>query len=156
VIVLTSREWRKRWRGMAPRALAVIRRGMGKGVDEGVRLLREATLAAGAVDTGRLANAWTKEVGAESVRVFNRMVYATFVEHGRRAGARMPPRAPIERWARSRLGLSAEEARAAAYPIARAIAERGIRARPVGAKTLPAIRRAVSRAVRAELVKVRR
>ncbi len=63
-------------------------------------------------------------------RVFNRAPNANFVERGRRPGARRPPSEPIFEWLLRR-GLSEDEARRATFPVAMAIAKRGIKARPV-------------------------
>jgi len=64
--------------------------------------------------------------GANSVTLYNTTKHAPFVEGGRRAGARMPPREAILPWV-LRKGLPAS----AAWPIARAIARRGIKPRRV-------------------------
>lgn len=63
---------------------------------------------------------------------------AQFVEDGRRAGARMPPLAPIQRWMKVK-GI--EGGRGGAYLIARSISRRGIKARPVIKKALIELRK---------------
>lgn len=57
--------------------------------------------------------------------------HAQYVESGRRAGARMPPLSAIRRWL-----VVKRLSPAAAFPVARSIAENGIDARPVFQKTL--------------------
>lgn len=53
--------------------------------------------------------------------------YLTFIENGRRKGAKMPPVEPIVRWARSR-GIPTDNS--TIYLIRRAISRDGIKARP--------------------------
>lgn len=68
--------------------------------------------------------------GAEIIgRVFSSLPYAIVMEEGRRAGAPMPPIAPIELWVRRKLGISGDEATGVAYAIALTISRRGIRGR---------------------------
>ncbi len=77
------------------------------------------------VNTGELARSINyKSMGKLSIRVGADAKYAPFVEYGRGAG-RMPPVAPIERWAQTKLG-----ARGAGFAIARKIARRGTKPQP--------------------------
>lgn len=64
--------------------------------------------------------------GRDSITLYNTAPHARFVEGGRRAGARMPPKAPILAWVLRR-GMPAS----AWWPVARKIAERGIKPRRV-------------------------
>ena len=57
----------------------------------------------------------------------NVMKYAIVVEKGRRAGAKMPPIAPIQFWVMRKLKISdPKKARSVAFVIARSIGKRGI------------------------------
>jgi len=51
--------------------------------------------------------------------------YGEVVELGRRPGKAMPPVEPIALWARSKLGVPADEAKSVGFAIARKIAEKG-------------------------------
>lgn len=87
--------------------------------------------AVGAFDTGALRRGYRTRRTANSVMIFNSVAHDPIVEKGRRRGAAMPPLKVIEQWARRRMGLSAEEAKRAAYPIAKAISKRGLKGRRV-------------------------
>ena len=50
--------------------------------------------------------------------------YSEFLQNGRKPG-KMPPIAPIERWVQVKLGLSGNEAKGAAFAIAKKIAAEG-------------------------------
>lgn len=76
-------------------------------------------------DLGTYQTSWRYQAAFTRLYVRNVAAHAIYVERGRRAGARMPPLAPIRAWA-VRHGMSPS----AAWPIARAIAARGIAARP--------------------------
>lgn len=91
-----------------------------------VRLLQEATVRLGKVDTRRYLEGWRARVGGTTLTVANEADHASFVERGRRRG-RMPPVAVISAWAARKLG----DARLG-WPIARAIARRGIRPTRIG------------------------
>jgi hypothetical protein len=77
-------------------------------------------------DLGTYQVGWRYQAAFTKLFLRNIAAHAVNVERGRRAGAAMPPLAPIRAWA-LRHGMSAS----AAWPIARAIARRGIPARPV-------------------------
>ncbi len=55
------------------------------------------------------------------------LIYGAPVEFGRQPGRKQPPLDAIELWVRRQLGISGDEARSAAYVIARAIGRRGIK-----------------------------
>lgn len=85
----------------------------------------------GAFDTGEYRRSWKVhniEGGADLNNVSRQ---APIIELGRRPGRRPPPVKVIERYAVRKLGLSDKEAKLAAYPMAMAIAKRGLRARHV-------------------------
>jgi len=56
--------------------------------------------------------------------------HALVVHNGRRPGRRMPPTSVIEDWLRRKHRLSQQEAKARAFPVARAIGKRGVRGTP--------------------------
>jgi hypothetical protein len=76
-------------------------------------------------DFGSYQTGWRYQAAFTRLYLKNIVPHAVFVERGRRAGAAMPPIAPIRAWA-IRHGMPAS----AAWPIARNIARRGIRPRP--------------------------
>jgi hypothetical protein len=86
-------------------------------------------------DTGQLAQSFGApqfggsilDGGASFGEVVSPLPYAIVqMETGRRAGAAMPPLAAIELWAMRKLGLDGASAHRAAWPIAQAIARRGL------------------------------
>lgn len=87
--------------------------------------------------TGKYLRGWSYRRSSKGAVVFNSTGHASFVERGRRRGSRMPPVAAIAAWMRAK-GMDEDAGRA--YAIARAIAKRGIRARPVLARSMPEIR----------------
>lgn len=91
-----------------------------------VRLLRQKTSEKGIFWRGRFYRGWSWErVSWDRVLIYNRSDHAIFVETGRRKG-RMPPLKAIRPWARETLGDAN-----LAWPVAKAIARRGVKARPV-------------------------
>src|SRR5260370_20083155 len=124
------------FRGMVlqygPRMLDAAMRGMQSGAAAGVAELQRATDtvqsanprgigSGGAVNTGNFRRRWKMsfDPGRRAVSVYNDAPYAGPVDIGRRPGSRMPPLRVIARWAERRLGLPKDEARAAAFPIAK-------------------------------------
>lgn len=89
---------------------------------QAVALLRAKT--ADVRDLGGYQNGWRAVAQFNRVEIKNVAPNTPFVEDGRRAGAAQPPIAAIMGWVLRHIG----DARAA-YPIARAIARRGIKAR---------------------------
>ena len=91
--------------------------------------------SAGAVDTGNYKRSWkVSRATIDNIRgvlITNSAAYMAVIERGRGLGKRAPPRDVIARWAQRRLGLPYKEAQRAAWPIARAIARRGLYARRV-------------------------
>lgn len=97
-------------------------------------LLEAETRARGIVDRGKFAKSWKVEVGTPplSARVVNTQPYAIVIEKGRRKGRRPPPVSAIEPWVRRKLIIGANQSvRSVAFAVARAIGERGIKARPI-------------------------
>jgi hypothetical protein len=85
----------------------------------------------GAVNYGVFKRSWRSQKTSYGGVVYNLSPYADIIERGRRAGSRFPPLRIIAQWAQRRLGLSRQEAERAAYPIARAIAQRGLIGRKI-------------------------
>ncbi len=77
-------------------------------------------------DTSALARSWTSEVHGLTAEVFSPLQYAIVEEEGRRPGAKMPPPAALEGWAR-RHGFPTD--RGALFVLARAIGRRGRKGR---------------------------
>lgn len=107
----------------------------------------------GAFNTGGYRGGWKAELLADGAVLRNIKAYADVIEGGRRAGAKAPPRKAIELWAMRKLGLSAEEAKLAAYPIQRAIAKRGLKPRLVMGNAQAQIVEVVIEEMRAEVAK---
>lgn len=80
--------------------------------------------------------------------------YATVVEMGRRPGQRQPPVRAIADWAKYKLGLGANEATRAAYPIARAIGARGTKGKYMFRDGLAAVEQHAERIVEIGVVRI--
>jgi hypothetical protein len=106
--------------------------------------------ASGAVDTGGYKRRWQFELLPSGGRVFNDHPAADVIEKGRRPNRKRPPIQAIKIWAQRRLGLSSAEADKAKYPIAMAIAKRGLTGRRV--LTNPATTDKITRIVMEEIM----
>lgn len=121
-------------------------------------------------DTGRYLSGWghspAMRLGevAASIRVFNDAPYSGVIELGRRAGRKMPwlrnvplEAQPIYMWCIRQLGMTADEAKKAARPIAWSIKRKGIKGRYVvrdvlrrlGTEGAEEVGKALDRAMRA-------
>jgi hypothetical protein len=80
--------------------------------------------------TGHYRAGWKTRTTPRGAVLYNDIPYAGIVELGRRPG-KWPPVTPLRLWARRVLGLDEDEAKAAAFPIARAIKTRGIKGRHI-------------------------
>ena len=149
------------YRKLGKKLPEAVMRGAVRGAMRAVSTLQRATSTAspadpggkgqsGAVNTGAYKRAWKWEKLDMAVRVYNASPYAGIIEHGRRPG-RFPPLSVIEHWAQRKLGLSKKEAKAAAFPIARAIAKRGLAGRKVLTKAAPKLEQDFIAEIRAEL-----
>jgi hypothetical protein len=136
---LSLARWNRELRRLGEEFRPTVLRGMRAGGARALPALQTATRnarpasaggATGAVDTGNYLRRWKSAPLSNGVVIFNDAPYAGVIEGGRRAGS-MPPLKAIARWAQLRLGLSKKEAVQAAFPIAKAIAKRGLRARNV-------------------------
>ena len=163
-MVVTFPEWTRWLKRLGKRYMPAVQRGLLSGAARSLVLLQNRTRDArpanpmrkgegGAVNTGQYLRSWRTERVPGGVRVWNSAPYAPIVEFGRRKGAKMPPVAEMEIWARRRLELSATEAKRAAFVIARAIARRGLEGRRImtGARTV--MTRYIEQEVQRELEK---
>ena len=80
----------------------------------------------GAVNTGQFLRSWTATTIPDGARIQNVAPYASIVEHGSRAGGRLPPLAPLLHWVQRRLGLDGDELERAANAIRWSIKHRGL------------------------------
>lgn len=91
----------------------------------GIASLRARTVSADKLDTRALVRGWWSRRTRDGFVLGNRALHHPNVERGRLPG-RMPPVSVIEAWAARKLGR-----RGLGWPIARAIAKRGIRPTPI-------------------------
>lgn len=111
----------------------------------------------GAVNYGRYLKQWKAQVvltgTVRGVFVGNTREYAPTIDYGRRAGARLPPIDAIARWATKKFGITYEEAKERAWPIAQNIKRRGLQPRGVlhGTNTTQDLSDAMETAVGAAL-----
>ena len=137
----TCKDLGKYLRNLQKNLVPAAVRGIHSGAARGVTVVQEAVTKAppaspngsvGAFNTGQYRAAWRwSKLPGGGATIFNGKKYAGIIEDGRRAGAKPPPRAVIAKWAQRKLGLTRKQAEAAAFPIARAIAKRGLRPRRV-------------------------
>jgi len=162
-VKLTLSELVPAYKNLAAGQFKAARRGAIRGALRAVSTLILATGKAGsanpghtgeggAVNTGHYKRSWKHEALPDGARVYNLAPYASIIEHGRRPG-KFPPISMIEKWAQRRLGLTPKEAKAAAFPIARAIAKRGLVGRKVMTNVLPKIEKDFLEEVEKELAK---
>lgn len=89
----------------------------------------------GAIATGKYLRAWRtkrmRRANAMGVLISNSTKQAWFVEFGRFPSHKMPPISAIAKWAQVKFGMSYREAKRVAWPIAKAIAKRGLKPRHV-------------------------
>jgi hypothetical protein len=141
-VAMTPGEWASHITRLGERFAPTVRRGLMSGALACLPILHERTRKAqaasssgaiGAVTTGGYLQRWKSSLTAGAglgVVLYNQHPAASTIELGRRPG-RFPPTRAVEQWARRRLGLSQAEAARAAFPIARAIARRGLKPREV-------------------------
>jgi hypothetical protein len=115
----------RRFKALGPKLRGAITKGMLTGALRGVSTLQRATTKAKAVNTGRYRMGWKYQFMPTGVRLYNDTPYAAIIEFGRRWGRR-PPIEPLAQWAMRKLGLTAKEARSAAFAIANSMAKKGI------------------------------
>jgi hypothetical protein len=146
-----------------PVALSAMKRGALSGAYRCVPILVDSTRTApsaapghapypgGAVNTGAYLRSWKASATERGAIIQNIQPYSGVIEFGRRAGSRFPPPDAIKRWAQRRLQLSEDDAKRIAYPIARAIAKRGLVGRRVMTSVLPKLQQVFNEEVAKEL-----
>lgn len=150
-VVMSISQWSKEMKKLGKNFKPTVLRGMRSGALRTIPLLQQRTRDVGAVDTGNYLRRWRTRAISNGVEVTNSAPYAAVIEYGRRPGARFPPISAIRRWAKLKLGLSEAQAKAAAFPIARAIAKRGQKPRSVLTSVEPQITKAIEAEVAHEL-----
>lgn len=114
-------------RSLGAKYETTLKRALKKAAVEILDAARQRALQQRIYDLGRFFSGLRAVARKDySITVYNTAKHAVFVERGRRAGARMPPKRAILEWV-LRHGMPAS----AWYPVARKIAERGIRPRKV-------------------------
>lgn len=122
----TPREWPKSWARLSRELPQAVHRGFRKAGRFGVQSLALKTGHQRKVAvTRQFVEGWAYAYNArsKSLTYSNAAPYAWNIENGRRAGAKPPPVAALREWCRLRLGNAN-----LAYPVARAISRRGIKA----------------------------
>jgi len=141
VLRMDARQFARYQHRLAKNFRRVLLRGVHAGAQRAVAYMVERTRTAppanpggvgegGAVNTGDFVRRWRMRALPDGAVVTNDDPKGPHIEHGRRPG-KMPPIAAIAAWAFRRLGLSVEEAKRAAYPMALAIARRGLLPRQI-------------------------
>lgn len=118
---------------------AALKRGLLSGALRGVVEMQRRGDQAGVFDRGGFRRSWQALPTERGATLRNNAPYAGVVEEGRRPGSRMPPLRVVQRWAARKLALTPKEAKAAAFPIALAIARRGIKGKHLLDAALPAL-----------------
>jgi len=119
-------------------------RGLTSAAVRSVVTLADQSIRKGAFNTGHFHDSWTFSPAmwlgqaSAAVRIYNDAPYSGVIELGRRAGRKMPwvrdvplEAQPIYMWCISKLGMTADEAKKAARPIAWSIKRKGIKGRYV-------------------------
>lgn len=162
VIKMSLKELPAAFLSLGKRLPVAARRGALRGALRAVQTLQRATGLVGpanpagkgeggAVNTANYKRNWKYAALPDGARVFNSATYAGVIEFGRRQGARQPPTQAIVDWAQRRLGLTRTQAKAAAFPIARAIRKRGLLPRKTMTDQLPRIEKDFFEEVEKEL-----
>lgn len=136
VLHMSMKQYAEYHRKLGKRLIPAAKRGAFRAALRSQRHLVAATSEAppanpqqvgigGAVNYGNFKRSWRSGKTNEGARVYNIAAYAGVIEFGRRIG-KFPPIHFIAQWAQRRLSMSPVEAKRAAFPIARAIASRGL------------------------------
>lgn len=137
---ISAKDWPGFLSALGNRAQAAVMRGVVSGAARCVPYMVKRTDEAqpasvngarGAVNTGEFRRRWRSRARPDGSEVRNDAPYSPIIDGGRRPGSKMMPLHEARAWARRRLGLSESEAKKAAFPIARAIARRGLAPRRV-------------------------
>lgn len=143
-ITLTPKEFAARKMRLAENFLPAVLRAAANAAERAVPLVQASmdnplpNTDYNAVDTGTMKRSWKWDKIADGARIYNTSKHAWYVEWGRGSGG--VPVGKIAAWAQRRLGLSEDEAKKAAFPIARKIATDGIVFRPYLGMALPQIK----------------
>lgn len=140
-----------------------MRKGVVSGAQRTIPLLVKRTQTAppaspnghpGAFDTGRLTAGWKSEAVDNGARVTNSVPYAPVVEGGRRPhGVSQAGQQQLAGWAKRKLGLTDEQAKSAAFLIARKLKTRALQPRQMMSGALDEMTNIVLKEVAAELGK---
>lgn len=159
---LSIPQWQTWVKKYGKRVVAAGQRGLISGGLRGVTILQKATRDAmpanpdgigsgGAFNTGDFLRGWKMTVADKRVLLYNSSPYAAIIEAGRKPGSKPPPRRVIEQWARRRLGMTADEAHAAAFAFAAEIGRRGLRGRWIMRDSMKAINKAIVEEINREV-----
>lgn len=145
VLNFDLRQWERYHEGLADSILVAANRGLKSAAARTLVALQARTRNAipaspgglpGAIDTGNFLRGWRQETMPDGTEVvYNDRPHAPFVEGGRTPGRRMPPIRAIREWLVRRAGMDPDEAKRAAFPVARAIGRRGLNARQIATAT---------------------
>lgn len=158
-VKLNIKQWPIYMAALGPRMKVAIQRGVVSGANRCIPILQQradnavpasSNGSSGAFNTGNYRRRFRVRELAIGASVYNDAPYAGVIDDGRRTG-KFPNLRAIEQWARRKLKLSAKKAREAAYPIARAIAKRGLKPRKVISGANGLMKRAVLAEVSREL-----
>ena len=153
-----SSQYQKLGKALMPAALKGVQRGALR-VQSALQILTGQASpasengAVGAVNTGFFKRAWKTQMLSDGARVYNAAPYAGVIEHGRRAGSKMPPKEAIVRWIQRRMGKSEKEARSLAFVVQRAIARRGLLPRRILSGNTPNLKKIWAEEITKELDK---
>jgi hypothetical protein len=134
MMLFSLHSWPAWIRKLGPACMSAAQRGAMRGALRGVSTMQRATTKAKAVNVGTYRLGWKWGRIPDGVRIYNAVAYAAIIEWGRRKQGGMPPTLEIANWAQRKLGLSREDAKHAAFAIARKIQKRGLRPRKVMTK----------------------
>jgi hypothetical protein len=160
VLRVDAREFALYHHRLAQQHRPVLLRGIRAGAQRVVSYMIERTRKAppanpggigggGAVNTGEFVRRWKAHPLSDGAVVTNDDPKGPVIEHGRRAG-KAPPLEMIATWALRRLGLSEEESKRVAFPIAMAIRRRGLLGRKI--MTAPEAQTRIEYLVRNEMI----
>jgi hypothetical protein len=141
VLRMNAREFAKYHRRLAENLRPTLMRGVRSGAQRAISYLIDQTRKAppanpggigsgGAVNTGAFIRGWRSFALPDGAVIKNIEAHGPIVDGGRRPG-KFPPRWALVPWIMRRLKKSKAEAEALYYPIAKAIASRGLIARQI-------------------------
>lgn len=123
--------------GLGKRARPAATTAISRAALQALPIVRARTQEVKAVAFGNLLRGWhIEQLSWDRARITNTRPYAGNVERGRRPGAKMPPVLALVPWVRKVIRPAESQVHGVAYVIARAIAIRGIQARPIATNPL--------------------